>query len=109
MTQQKLTLVFVAKGIQANNVIDVVQRLFVKHGIPQHGFELDFVASELEISKRLKKRKSPPTEIKGQGFTIEVGGDVKSAQLWWSSIEAETPIRIPWDEWVIELSNESFI
>lgn len=38
-----------------------------------------------------------------------MGNDVASAQLWRSHIEAETPLRIPWDEWVIELFNEAFV
>jgi hypothetical protein len=100
VSRQEMTLVFAPKGIQANNVIDIVLRLFVKHGIPERGFE---------ISKRLKRRVHPPTQIKGQGFTIEVGNDVASAQLWRSDIDAETPLRIPWDEWVIELFNEAFV
>lgn len=74
--RQEMTLVFAPKGIQPNNVIDVVLRLFVKHGIPEHGFELDFAVSDLEISKRPKRRMHPPTQIKGQGFTIEVGNDI---------------------------------
>ena len=109
MAQQELRLVFAPKGIQAIDVIEVAQRLFVKYGIPQYGFEFDGVASELEISKRMKRRANPPTEVKGHGFTIDPGGYVASAQLSRSGIKAETPLRIPWDEWVIELFNESFV
>jgi hypothetical protein len=109
MTQQELELVFAPKGIQATDVVEVAQRLFVRHGIPEHGFEFDGVASELEISKRLKRRQRVPTEIKGHGFTIDPGGELASVRLWRASIKAETPIRIPWDDWVIDLFNESFI
>jgi hypothetical protein len=62
-----MQLVFAPKGRQATDVIEAMQRLFVKYGIPQHGFDLDGVASELEISERVKRRRTP-TEVKGHGL-----------------------------------------
>jgi hypothetical protein len=81
----------------------------VKHGIPPSGFEFDGISSELEISKRMKRRTNPPTEVKGRGFTIQPASYVASWHLSRADIEAETPIQIPWDEWVIELFNECFV
>lgn len=107
--RQEMTLVFAPNGIHEGDVVEAAQRLFVKHGIPPTGFEFDGVASELEISKRMQRRTNPPTEIKGQGFTINPGGYVASYYLSRADIEAETPIQVPWDQWVIELFNESFI
>jgi hypothetical protein len=106
--EQKLTLVFTPKGIQATDVIEAMSRLFVKHGISRHGFELDGAASELEISTRLKNRPTP-TEIKGHGLTIDPGDEVTGKRLRMATIKAETPIRISWDEWVIELFDEFFV
>jgi hypothetical protein len=107
--RQEMTLVFAPKGIADRDVIEAAQLLFVKHGIPPSGFEFDGVASELEISKRMKRRTNPPIEVKGRGFTIQPASYVASWHLSRTDIEAETPIQIPWDEWVIELFNESFV
>jgi hypothetical protein len=107
--RQEMTLVFAPKGIQESDVIEAAQRLFLKHGIPPSGFEFDGVASEREISERMKRRTNPPTEVKGHGFTIEPASHVASWHLSRADIEAETPIQVPWDEWVIELFNEAFV
>lgn len=109
MRRECLTLVFQPKVMRASNVTDVVRRLFVKYGIPQRGFELDFVESDIEISERLNNHPRALNHITGHGFIIEVGSDVTSAQLWRSHIDAETPLRIPWDEWVIDLFNDAFV
>lgn len=108
---EQLTLVFVAKGIEPIDVIEVARRLFVKHGIPQQGFDLNGDSFELELSNvatRVKKRKHQPFEIEGQDFTIGLAG-IGGTDLWRSSVKTEWPRRVPWDEWVIELINESFI
>jgi hypothetical protein len=108
---EEINLVFVAKGINPRDIIEGAQNLFGRHGIPQDGFKLDDESRELglkEVAGKLKKREPGPFEVQGQDFTLDVSR-INSTRLWKSCIKTEHPMIIPWDEWVIELFNESFI
>jgi hypothetical protein len=104
-----LTLVFDLNGLAPFDALAAITRVFTKHRISLsdtrlYGEPIEFPRLATIFSGTSRQS----FLVNADGFELHLGS-VKHYQFNSLSIKSELPIRISWDEWVVELLNEHFV